>query len=147
MNTPPDRSGDTSRQPELSFSAHRGIFVPDKVHSSHSGIGMHWSASEKIAQVMASHSAENRSRGMLPPTGSHVIHHGEIPISSVETDYNTLYDRGVIYPINLNENREQEIPVKRGAPVTVTGRTKGTMRNGVWKNRERTYKPPRTVKG
>ena len=140
----PDRGGDTARQPELSFPAHRGVFVPSKVHSSNSGMGMHWSADRKIAEVMASHAEANRtSLG----SGSHVIHHGEIPISSVETDYNTLYDKGVLYPINLNDNREKEIPVKKGAPITVTGRTKATLRNGVWKTRERTYKKPREMKG
>ena len=46
----------------------------------------------------------------------------------------------------LNENREKEVPVKRGAPVLVTGRTKGSLRNGVWKSRERTYKKPREMK-
>jgi hypothetical protein len=139
----PDRSGDTSRQPELSFPVHRGVFVPDKVHSSNSGLGMHWSASEKIAEVMTSHAEANRtSLG----SGSHVIHHGLAPISSVETDFNRLYDKGVLSPSNLNENREQEVPLKRGAPVLVTGRTKGTLRNGVWKTRKRNYKTPREMK-
>ena len=103
-------------------------------------MGMHWSASEKVAEVMASHAAEKRG------SGSHVIYHGEVPTSSVETDFNRLYDRSVLSPSNLNENREKEVPVKRGAPVLVTGRTKGSLRNGVWKSRERTYKKPREMK-
>jgi hypothetical protein len=139
--TPPDRGGDPARQPELSFPAHRGIFLSDKVyHSSNSGIGMHWSADQKIAEEMASHAGTNLG------SGTPIIYHGEIPISSVETDFNRLYDRSVLSPSNLNENREKEVPVKRGAPILVTGRTKGTLRNGVWKTRERTYKKPREMK-
>jgi hypothetical protein len=108
-------------------------------------MGMHWTADQKIAEVMASHAQGNKYYPNYK-SGSHIIYHGSVPISSVETDFNRLYDRSVLSPSNLNENREKEVPVKRGAPILVTGRTKGTLRNGVWKTRERTYKKPREMK-
>lgn len=153
MPTPPDRGGDTARQPELSFPAHRGVFIPDQYYGSRApGLGLHWSASQKIAEEMSSHAQQeiiNRqigNRKQVGTTGSHVIYHGEVPMSSVESDWQNLYNRGVFSPSNLNENREQEVPVKKGAPVLVTGRTKGTLRNGVLKTRKRTYKTPREMK-
>jgi hypothetical protein len=153
-STPPDRGGDTTRQPELSFTAHRGVYVPElPFHRSRTpGVGLHWSASQKIAEEMSSHAQQetiNRQVGnrlQIGTTGSHVIYHGEIPMSSVESDWQNLYNRGVFSPSNLNENREQEVPVKKGAPVLVTGRTKGSLRNGVLKTRKRTYNPPREMK-
>jgi hypothetical protein len=156
MSTPPDRGRDTARQPELSYTAHRGLFLPGNVaHSSHSGMGMHWSASQKIAEEMASHA--NAGSTYLPPheylnkrerdtSGTAMVYHGEIPMSSVETDVETLKNNRVLSPENLNKNKEEEIPVRRGAPVLVTGRTKSSLRNGVWKTRERTYKKPREIK-
>jgi hypothetical protein len=153
-STPPDRGGDTTRQPELSFTAHRGVFFTDLPfnRSRTPGVGLHWSASQKIAEEMSSHAQQetiNRQVGnrlQIGTTGSHVIYHGEIPMSSVESDWQNLYNRGVFSPSNLNENREQEVPVKKGAPVLVTGRTKGSLRNGVLKTRKRTYNPPREMK-
>jgi len=143
MNKAPNRAADLARQPELSIPVHRGVFVPSNIHSSNSGIGVHWSASRKIAEEMASHSeAEHTSWG----SGSHVVHHGSVPISSIETNIKTLTNNAVLSPENLNKNREKEVPVKKGSPVLVTGRTKGTFRNGAWKMRERTYKKPREMK-
>ena len=130
-------------QPELSYPAHRGVFVPEDMHSSHSGIGVHWSASQRTAEEMASYAHT------LHPTGQghQVIHHGSIPSSSVEDNPEVMKSNGVLGGgRNLNSNSEKEIPVKKGAPILVSGRTKGTNRNGKWKTRERRYNPPREMK-
>ncbi|CAB4174721.1 hypothetical protein UFOVP965_72 [uncultured Caudovirales phage] len=144
MTTPPDRGGNTARQPEISFPAHRGVFVPDNVHTSQSGVGVHWSASKITAESMASYAHALHPR--VGVTGHHVIHHGNIPISSVEDNVATLKANGVFDQRNLNNNSEKEIPVKKGAPVFISSRTKSRESNGIWKTRERTYNPPREVK-
>jgi hypothetical protein len=166
MSTPPDRSRDTARQAELSYPAHRGLFIPSAfysdgrprvAHSSYSGLGMHWTANQRIAEEMASHAGAGttwdlphrnpHSRETPDTSGTAIIYHGEIPMSSVETDVDVLKNNRVLSPENLNRNKEDEIPVRKGAPVLVTGRTKSSLRNGVWKTRERTYKKPREMKG
>lgn len=154
MSTPPDRGGNTARQPELSYTAHRGLFFPGNVaHSSNSGMGMHWTSNQKIAEVMASHAqagiawkAPHEHLNLPDTSGTAMIYHGEIPMSSVETDVDVLKNNRVLSPENLNRNNEEEIPVRRGAPINVTGRTKGSLRNGVLKTRKRTYNPPREMK-
>jgi hypothetical protein len=137
-----DRANDPARQPEISFPVHRGVFVPGDMHSSNSGVGVHWSASQRTAEEMASY-AQN-----LHPTGEghQIIHHGSVPISSVESNTKTLSSNAVLSPNNLNQNSEKEVPVKKGAPVLINSRTKATNRNGVWKTRERKYTPPREMK-
>lgn len=143
MSSAPDRAYDTARQPELSFPVHRGVFVPESMYSSNSGAGVHWSASEKTAEEMASHAQLNQKRGT---TGHQIIHHGLVPMSSVETNIKNLTNNAVLSPENLNKNKEQEVPVKKGATVLVTSRTKATNKNGKFRTRERRYTPPRKVK-
>jgi len=142
MSKAPNRAHDTARQPELSFTAHRGVFVPEDMYSSHSGAGTHWSASQRTAEEMASYAqAASPSK-----QGHQIIHHGSIPMSSVEDNPDVLKAGGVLGGgKDLNNNSEKEIPVKKGATVHVTSRTKATKRNGVWKTRERNYKPARKV--
>lgn len=161
MSTPPDRSGNPARQPELSYiqpelsyTAHRGLFLPGNVaHSSNSGMGMHWTANQRIAEEMASHAhagitweAPHEHLNLPDTSGTAMIYHGEIPMSSVETDVDVLKNNRVLSPENLNRNKEDEIPVRKGAPVLVTGLTTSSLRNGVWKTRKRTYKKPREMK-
>ena len=145
MTTPSDRGGDTARQPELSFNVHRGVFNPGGVHSSNSGVGVHWSANKTTAEQMAAY-ASVASSFPPHPKDSSTVHHASVPVSSLEFDTNTLKKNGVLSVGDMAKNSEQEIPVRKGATVKVTGRTKVTNRNGAWKTRERTYNPPREVK-
>jgi len=41
---------------------------------------------------------------------------------------------------------EQEIPVKPGSPVTITGESRYRENNKVYKERKRTFNPPRKGK-
>jgi len=119
------------QQPELAFTVYRGLQTnPTKGR----GLGMHWSASKTIAQDFAG------------PKGTVV--HGEVPISSVETDTPTL-KRNEVMIGDKGKNalgfvrREKEVPVKAGAKVTVTGSTKYSRYR---KHVGRKYNPPREMK-
>ena len=140
--TPPDRSGDTARQPDLAFQAHRGIFVPGDHHTSNAGLGVHWSADRKIAEEMGAHASQNNAGMGTHPNDRIVMYNADVPISSVETDFNKLYDRGVLSPLNLNENTEKEIPLKKGAIVHLKSSSSSTRK----RTRTRTYTPPRERK-
>jgi len=143
MSSAPNRAYDTSRQPELSFPAYRGVFVPGEYHSSNSGLGLHWSASQKVAEEMGSHAWYERSNGMgTHPRDRIVVHNAEIPLSSVETDTNVLKKNKVFSPENLNENSEEEVPVKKGKTV----RVKSTSISTRARTRTRNYNPPREMK-
>lgn len=144
MSTPPDRGGDTARQPELAFQAHRGIFVPGDRHTSNAGLGVHWSAHSKVAEEMGSHAWHEHATGGMGthPNDRLVMHKAEIPISSVETDKDVLNKNKVFSPDNLNENSEGEVPVKKGATV----RLKSTSTSTRKRTRTRTYNPPRERK-
>jgi hypothetical protein len=137
-----DRAYDTARQPELSFPAYRGVFVPGDYHSSNSGVGVHWSANKKVAEEMGSHAwQENHGMGTHPKDRI-VIHNAEIPLSSVESDTNVLKKNRVLSPDNLNKNIEEEVPVKKGKTV----RVKSTSTSTRARTRTRTYNPPREMK-
>lgn len=125
------------------FAAHRGIFVPGDRYSSNSGIGVHWSASQRVAEEMAAHASQNSAPH---PKDQTIIFQGLIPKSSVETNVDVLKNNKVLSPEDLSKNKEQEIPVRKGAPVAVTKSTRAVQRNGVWKARNRTYTPPREMK-
>ena len=142
--TPPDRGGNTSRQPELFFDAHRGVFVPGDHYSSNAGLGIHWSANKKIAEVMGSHAwQEHATNGMgTHPNDRIIIHNAEVPLSSVETDKRVLEKNKVFSPDNLNNNSEEEIPLKRGATLRLKSSSSSTQK----RTRTRTYRPPREMK-
>jgi hypothetical protein len=142
-----DNLGRQWQQPELSFTVHRGLTrKPQKGR----WLGMHWSADPAVARKFAG------------PFG-HVLH-GEIPISSVETDTNRLRSEQVFLPDNEQGTRmEKEVSATIGKPVKVTGMTgpEADKKTGAWNGRrnegfmaasgakrpprKRTYKNPKEM--
>jgi hypothetical protein len=111
---------------------------------------MHWSADPKVA------------RGFAGQFG-HVIH-GEIPMSSVETDTNRLRSEQVLTPERDRSmsQPEKEVSATIGKPVKVTGMTgpEADKKTGAWNGRrneitsplgakrpprKRTYKNPKDM--
>jgi hypothetical protein len=111
---------------------------------------MHWSADPAVARKFAG------------PFG-HVIH-GEIPMSSVETDTKRLQSEQVFLPDNEQGTRmEKEVSATIGKPVKVTGMTgpEADKKTGAWNGRrnegymaasgakrpprKRTYKNPKDM--
>ena len=120
---------------ELFFDAHRGM----KVHSGNqfkineNALGMHWSADERVAKLFGNIEQT--------PYLTHV-YHAKIPMSSVETQTSRLQERQV-----APKSREQEIPVKEGAPVYVTGKSTFNKRDsGKIRKRTKHFNPPREMK-
>jgi hypothetical protein len=142
-----DNLGRQWQQPELSFTVHRGLTrKPQKGR----WLGMHWSADPAVARKFAG------------PFG-HVIH-GEIPMSSVETDTKRLQSEQVFLPDNEQGTRmEKEVSATIGKPVKVTGMTgpEADKKTGAWNGRrnegymaasgakrpprKRTYKNPKDM--
>lgn len=92
---------------------------------------MHWSADSDTAakfSVGSTYSSAGKKHG--------VILHANVPVSSVETNPQTLWKNRV------SGNLESEVPVKKSSSVFVTGVTK---RKGT-KTRTRRYTPPREMK-
>lgn len=128
---------------ELFFNVHRGIAAGKEGVEQKRGVGMHWSANQEIAKDFA---VDNTDRGYYEKP---VVLHGQVPLSSVETNTDTLYNRHV----GGNFEGEKEVPVGAGRKLLITGRT--TLRQDktltdVKKNRHRypksrtrTYNPPR----
>jgi hypothetical protein len=145
--TAQDNLGRQWQQPELSFTVHRGITrKPQKGR----WLGMHWSADPKVARKFAG------------PFG-HVIH-GEIPMSSVETDTNRLRSEQVLTSERDRSmsQPEKEVSATIGKPVKVTGMTgpEADKKTGAWNGRrneitsplgakrpprKRTYKNPKDM--
>ena len=141
-----DNLGRQWQQPELSFTAHRGI---TRKPQRGRWLGMHWSADPAVARKFAG------------PFG-HVIH-GEIPISSVVTDTAKLRSYSVFDREAEAKNPEKEIPTDIGKPVKVTGITgpEADKNTGAWNGRrndgfmaasgakrpprKRTYKKPKDM--
>ena len=112
---------------------------------------MHWSADPQVARMFAG------------PFG-HVIH-GEIPMSSVETDTNRLRSEKVLTPKRDRSmsQPEKEVSATIGKPVKVTGITgpEADEKTGAWNGRrnegypsalgakrpprKRTYKNPKEM--
>ena len=121
---------------ELFFEAHRGIIgnLDPKY-----GLGMHFSRSEKKARWFASR------QYWTPGT----VVHAKIPMSSVETDTKVLGQRGFAGFEGKDPLAEEEVPVKQGSPVYVTGVTKlraaKPLTGGERKSRTRTYRTPRKM--
>ncbi len=114
---------------ELFFEAYRG-FPTGKKHFIKKALGMHWSANKEIA-----HRFSDGSTAWSAGRKHGVIVHANIPVSSVETDPKTLWKQKV------SGDLEQEVPVKKGAQILVTGITK---RKGE-KTRTRKFNPPRNM--
>jgi hypothetical protein len=132
---------------ELFFNVHRGIAAVPKEIDQRRGIGMHWSADKDVALDFA---VDNTERGRTKP----IVFHGQVPISSVETDPSTLWKHRVIGEL------EKEVPVGLGKKMLITGRTtfrpepepplsnispetRLKNRHRYPKSRTRTYNPPR----
>ena len=142
-----DNLGRQWQQPELSFTVHRGLTrKPQKGR----WLGMHWSADPAVARKFAG------------PFG-HVLH-GEIPMSSVETNTDRLRSEQVFLPDNEQGTRmEKEVSATIGKPVKVTGMTgpEADKKTGAWNGRrnegymaasgakrpprKRTYKKPKEM--
>lgn len=139
----PDRARDPARQPELSIDSHRGIFVPGDYYSSNSGVGVHWSANKQTAEEMGSHAWQEHATGGMGrhPNDKIVMFNADIPMSSIETNNDTLKKNRVLDLNNLNENREAEVPVKKGASVFLKSKSTHSQK----RSRTRRYNPPRRV--
>jgi hypothetical protein len=123
-----DNLGRQWQQPELSFTVHRGLTrKPQKGR----WLGMHWSADPKVARKFAG------------PFG-HVIH-GEVPMSSVETDTKRLSSERVIQDSNFIDPSkvEKEVPVSTGKSLKVTGITgpEADKKTGYWNGRRNDSAP------
>ena len=93
---------------ELFFTAYRGLHSAKPVGHN---LGMHWSADKHIA--------EHFSSGLAYRPVETVVT-AKIPISSVETDTDTLVNKSVIGRTVPNAySHESEIPVKSGSSVFV----------------------------
>jgi len=114
-------------QPELSANVFRGTpsFHPDEV-------GLHFSADKSIAS------------GFVPRLRGDLIN-AEIPISSMETNTETLKRKGVgngyLYADGTRFD-EKEVTAKTGKPINV--KSVQSLRKG--RTRTRTYNPPRGMK-
>ena len=119
-------------QPELSTEVHRGLKEP---LNASKGVGVHWSHVRGVANRFANDNATEKKRTVI---------HAKVPISSVETNTKILSNNRVGTLVPGDPLLEREIPVKKGAPVKVTGVTK--FRGELGKRRTRTFNPPREMK-
>ena len=139
---------------QLFFEAHRGV----KLHSGNNfnldknNLGMHWTLDPNVAHIFGGVKS-------VPETG-HVLH-ARIPIGSFETNTDALRRKAVSIT-NIGTGLEKEIPVSKGSSVLVTGSSKfrrdtkqdapknqllkeGVGRDTYYKERKRTYNPPREM--
>ena len=138
---------------ELFFQAHRGVNLsyphyPKEGKSSQyrldtKNLGTHWSADEEVAKRFA-------NKGKYPDwrTDYARVVHAQIPMSSVETNTETMKEGGFANFSRQDPHNEKEVMTKEGAPVKITGMT--TMRRSKDQNevktRKRKYNPPREMK-
>ena len=121
---------------ELFFNVQRGIYLkPEVAHTyNEKNPGVHWGANNYTAENFAKRGRQKGSK--------RVILHGQIPISSVETDPKVFKEKGAD---TVKYAGEHEVMVKEGSPVFLTGRT--TIRGyNKTKSRTRSYNPPREMK-
>ena len=132
-----------SAQDNLSHQLFHNAFRGIKIHSGNNfkvredELGMHWSTNKSIAEHFGNIAST--------PTLTRV-YSAKIPMGSVETNTPRLKERQV-----TSFSHEQEIPVKEGAPVLVTGVTKyrkvyGEEQPPAVKPRTRRFNPPREMK-
>jgi hypothetical protein len=149
-----DHLGRQWMQPELSHEIHRGLAPatfqkmmggtgePYDPEVGKSRVGVHWTASQGVAKTFAG------SNGFW---GTGTVIHGSAPMSSVETHTPTLEAGQVDISGTL---KEKEVPLKKNAPVTVTGKSTikerpvkvGEDEAPLVRVRKRTYNPPREKK-
>ena len=150
-------SASDSLSNELFFNVHRGVntsypHYPKQGKSTQykldmSNFGTHWSADEKVAKEFAN---SPNSRAFTPhwrTDYAHVIH-AEVPMSSVETDTETMQKGGFANFSRQDPTGEKEVMVKKGAPLKVTGVTnlRRSKDESAIKTRKRTFNPPREMK-
>ena len=134
---------------ELFFQVHRGLQYWHGEKTDTGSLGMHWSATPPHAEERAArHLHYGGHRGE--------VWHGTAPISSVETNTKLLGQRGFAGFQGKDPLNEKEVPLKQGAPVTVTGVTRyrlkehrhpqGFISGTEVKQRERRFNPPREMK-
>jgi hypothetical protein len=134
---------------ELFFQVHRGLAYHRGEKTNKGALGMHWSATPW-------HAEERASRHLRYGGHKGEVWHGTASISAVETDTARLKERGYAGFEGKDPLGEKEVPLKEGAPVTVTGVTKyrikehrheqGFITGTETKRRERRFNPPREMK-
>ena len=128
---------------ELFFPVHRGVWgsylTNRKLDTTN--LGVHWTADKSVAEKFAN--ANDKSWR----TKHAFVLHGEVPMSSVETDTRTMQQRGHAGYTGKDPLGEKEIQVKEGSPVKVTGMTKYRTTDNFTKTKSRTrrYNPPRNM--
>lgn len=131
---------------ELFFEAHRGLWEEPK-DLNKKNLGSHWSANYNVSSKFARSLDEIEDK-------KGIILHGNIPMSSVETDPVTLQVKDVFTHRN---SMEHEVPVKTGASVFLTGKThlrlnpkfdpeRADVTGHKIKKRKINYNPPREMK-
>ena len=127
---------------ELFFQAHRGLSNTRSNKISKENLGMHWSADRNVSTLFAARPDIALGDSDLRSHNPSSVIHADIPLSSVETHTPTLEKGGVFEGIG-----EDEVPVKKGSLVKVTGLTHITWPSKVRsRERTRTYTPPREMK-
>lgn len=129
---------------ELFFPVHRGVwasYLTDRKLDT-KNLGVHWTADKAVAERFAN--AKDKSWR----TKHAFVLHGEVPMSSVETNTRTMQQRGHAGYAGSDPLKEQEVMIKENAPVKVTGMTKYRTTDDFTKtkSRTRTYVPPREMK-
>ena len=142
---------------ELFFQVHRGLntsypHYPKEGKSSQyvlddKNLGTHWSADQNVAEEFAN-SPNSRSRKPSWRTDHATVVHAEVPMSSVETDSETMRQGGFANFSRQDPHEEKEVMVKESAPIRVIGVTKlrRSKDQEKVKTRKRTYNPPREMK-
>lgn len=135
-------SAEDNLSQELFFKAHRGLSNTKSNQISKENLGMHWSANRNISNLFAAHPDIAFGDSDLRSHNPSSVIHADIPLSSVETHTPTLEKGGVFEGVG-----EDEVPVKKGSSVKVTGLTHITWPSKVRaRERKRTYTPPREMK-
>ena len=141
---------------ELFFKVHRGVNVsyphyPEEGESSKyrldsKNLGTHWSADADVAKGFAN-SPNSRALTSYWRTDHAKVIHADVPMSSVETNEETMRNGGFANFSRQDPHEEKEVMVKRGAPIKVTGITKlrQSKDKSEVKSRKRKYNPPREM--
>jgi len=124
-------------QPELSWEVHRGVNVPRGQKLDLQNLGTHWTHAHDVAEAFSTGAPENRF--LSKRNAKQYILHAEVPISSYQ-DKKAFREK---HAIDYNP-LEEELPVKSGAEVTLTGVTRVTDDFGSTKTRK--FKKPKRTK-
>lgn len=123
-------------QPELSWEVHRGVNVPRGQKLNLQNLGTHWTHAYDVAEAF---STGNPSSIFFSKKNSKkYILHGEVPISSYQGG-KAFRER---HAIDSNP-MEEELPVKSGSEINLTGITRVTDDWGSTKT-QKFRKPKRT---